>query len=244
MQQCRWWADPLEEIGVSTHILGCWRNHTLIGGALFRSIPVPFMRMSLTESLCGPIFYEWRSEWADLFVRRLQELADNVNSVAVSIQGCRNKDIHQDLVCALKRARLQVNLSPGVVQAILPLEGRTIEDLRKSFRKGTKRSVKKGLTGPIRVERLTSSTDLTAAYESWMATARRQRFSRIRAWPTIEPVLRHSVDSGAGQVLATFLDDRLLASAFVSYIGDSGTGYMAVTVMGVNGIIRRMYCNM
>ena len=42
MQQCRWWADPLEEIGVGTHILGCWKNQTLIGGALFALFRFPF----------------------------------------------------------------------------------------------------------------------------------------------------------------------------------------------------------
>lgn len=230
MQQCRWWADPLKEIGVVTHILGCWKGETLLGGALFRSVPVPILGMTITECLSGPIFCEWQSDWADLFVRRLRELAKDVNSVTVSIQGCRSKDVHQDLVRAFDRQELKVSLTRGVLEAVLLLEERAMEDLWDNFRTLTKRSVKKGLAGPIRVERLTIPRDLIRAYESWMATARRQKFSRIRAWPAIEPVLRHSVDSGAGQVLATFLDDRLLASVFVTHIGESSSyvygGYM------------------
>ena len=54
--------------------------------------------MNITECLSGPIFCEWHSDWADLFVRRLRDLAKDVNSVTVSIQGCRSKDVHQDLV--------------------------------------------------------------------------------------------------------------------------------------------------
>ena len=132
---------------------------------------------------------------------------------------------------AFDRQELKVSLTRGVLEAVLLLEERAMEDLWNNFRKLTKRSVKRrALPVQFVSNRLTIPRDLIRAYESWMATARRQKFSRIRAWPTIEPVLRHSVDSGAGQVLATFLDDRLLASVFVTHIGEISSyvygGYM------------------
>jgi lipid II:glycine glycyltransferase (peptidoglycan interpeptide bridge formation enzyme) len=230
MCQCLWWAQPLAQFGVTTHILGCWKGRMLVGGGLIRSMQLPFLGMHITECLYGPIFVEWSSEWADLFVRRLQELAGEMNSLTVSIRYCPNKEVHRDLVQAFARAQLKVKLIPGVEEGVLLLKGRTMDDFWKNFRTGTKRNVKKGLTGQIRVERITSSSHLLSAYESWMSTARRKGFPDVRPWPALEPVLRHSVESGMGQVLATFLDDRLLASVFVTYIGERGSyvygGYM------------------
>jgi len=230
MHQCLWWAEPLAQFGIATQVLGCWKGKQLVGGGLFRSIPVPFLRMHITECLDGPIFVEWSSEWADAFVRQVQKFAGDINSLRVSIHRCRSKEVHQDLVQAFERANLRTKLTPGVVEGVLLLRDRTMDNLRKNFRKGTKWSVKKGLTGPVRVTHLTSGKDLNRAYEAWMSTARRKGFSDVRPWPALEPVVRHCVDSGLGSVLGTFLGDRLLASAFVTYIGETGSwvygGYM------------------
>jgi lipid II:glycine glycyltransferase (peptidoglycan interpeptide bridge formation enzyme) len=230
IQQCRWWATPLEDIGVTSHIVGVWKSNKLIGGALFRSVPIPFVKMSITECLSGPIFLEWSPQWADVFIHEIQKLAKKANSMTVSIQGCRDKDIHEDFVQAFDRQRLRVKMAPGVLEAVMSLQGHAIKDLWRNFKTLTKRSVKKGLSGPIHVKRLTEPHELMKAYETWMATARRQRFSRIRSWPTVEPVLRHAVESGVGRVFGTCLDDKILASIFVTYIGDSACyvygGYM------------------
>jgi lipid II:glycine glycyltransferase (peptidoglycan interpeptide bridge formation enzyme) len=176
--------------------------------------------MSITECLSGPIFTEWRAEWADLLVRRIQGLARDVNAVKVEIQGCPSKEVHEDLLRAFDRQDAKVEIHAGVSEAVLVLEGRTKEDLWNNFRTLTKRSLKKGMAGPIHVRRLTGLADLQHAYESWMATSRRQKFSRIRAWPVIEPVLRHSVERGIGEVLASYHDSQLLASIFVGHIGN------------------------
>jgi hypothetical protein len=230
MQQCLWWTQPLAKFGIATRVLGCWRAGKLIGGSLFRSIPIPYLGRSFAECLCGPIFLDWRSDWADLFLRGLQEIAEEFNSVSVSIRGCPNKEVHQDLGLAFERNMLRTTWSPGAAEAILPLKGRTTEDLWKDFRKGTKWSVKKGLKGPLRVERLTSRADLRQAYEAWIATAKRKRFPHVRPWSSLEPALCHCVENRLGYVLGTFLDGNLLGSAFVSYIGGTGAwvygGYM------------------
>jgi len=131
------------------------------------------------------------------------------------------------MVQALGRAGLKVRLAPGDTEAILSLEGRTIDDIWKGFHKGTKWSIKKGLQGPVSVRRITRSEDLRKAHDAWRATSARKGFSDIRPWATIEPVLRHSVDNGLGSVLASFLDERLLGAIFFAHVGKTATGIYA-----------------
>jgi lipid II:glycine glycyltransferase (peptidoglycan interpeptide bridge formation enzyme) len=109
------------------------------------------------------------------------------------------------------------------VEGVLPLAGQTLEGLRKDFRKGTKWSLKKGLSGPVRVARLTSDSELRQAYDAWKATAKRKGFLGVRPWPALQPVLRHCVDNSLGSVLGTLLDDRVLAAVFVTFIGKTAS---------------------
>jgi len=221
MHQCLWWSEPLTVFNVSTRVLGCWKGKQLAGGALFRSVPVPFLGMSLTECLNGPIFQEWSPQWADAFVEGIRELARAARSITVVIRSCPNPAVHRDLLEAFRRAHLRISLTPGEVEGVLFLRNRTMDDLRRGFREGTRRSLKKGLAAPVRVERLTRDDELRSAHEAWMATARRKSFLDVRPWRALEPVLRHCVESGLGSVLGTLLEDRLIAAVFVTYIGET-----------------------
>jgi lipid II:glycine glycyltransferase (peptidoglycan interpeptide bridge formation enzyme) len=68
------------------------------------------------------------------------------------------------------------------------------------------------------------------AYAAWIATAKRKSFSDVRPWRGLEPVLRHCIDHRLGAVLGSFLDERLLAAAFVTHVGRTASwvygGYM------------------
>lgn len=228
--QCSWWMEPLERYGFRSCAIGCWKADRLVGGALFRSYTVPLMRTTVSECLDGPIFLEWENAWADGFVAGLMEMARQVGSMAVVIKDCPHAEVHRDVLAALRRRGLTTSLSPGPADAVLPLEGRTIDQIRSGFNHGTRGRIRKGLAGPLSVRRLTAGEDLVKAYAAWIATANRRSFTDVRPWMGLEPVLRHCIDNRLGSVLGSFLDEKLLAAAFVVHVGKTAAyvygGYM------------------
>jgi lipid II:glycine glycyltransferase (peptidoglycan interpeptide bridge formation enzyme) len=116
-----------------------------------------------------------------------------------------------------------MTVKPGRADAVLPLQGRTMDQIWKGFNHGTKRRIKKAWARELTVRRLTRPEDLNCAYEAWMATAQRKSFSDVRPWESLEPVVRHCLEHRLGSVLATFLGDTLLAAIFVTQIGDTAT---------------------
>jgi hypothetical protein len=227
--QCLWWMEPLERYGVRTQALGCWKEDQLVGGAVFRSYGVPFIRSTVSECLDGPIFLAWEDAWADALLAGLIEIAGKANSMAVVIKDCPHEAAHRGLVAALRRRGLAIELSRGPADAILPLEGRAIEQIRSGFNHGTRQRIKKGQKG-VAVRRLTRPEDLAQAYAAWIATASRKSFTDVRPWLGLEPVLRRCIDDGMGSVLGSFLEDKLLAAAFVTHVGSTAAwvygGYM------------------
>jgi len=220
MNQCLWWAGPLRRYGIHAHVLGCWVGDELVGGALFRSFPVPLTKSSITQCLNGPIFLTWNSGWADEFVAHLMDLGRESNSITVSIEACPDQHVHHDIVAAMHRAGLRTALSPGNTEAVLPLTARPRDELWKQFSDNTKRNIKKG-NNRVNVRRITSLDDLGRAYGAWMVTARRKAFNDVRPWIALEPLLRYCTDSGLGSVLASFVEEQLLASVFVTHIGET-----------------------
>ena len=228
--QCLWWAEPLRAYGFRIYPLGCWNEDRLIGVAVFRAYAVPFTRRTVMECLDGPIFFEWETAWADDFVAGVVQLAQRANSMAVVIKHCPHEDVHRDLIAALRSAGLEVALRPGPAEAVLPLEGRTMDQLRSGFNHGTRWRINKARKGRLEVRRLTDPTDLARAHAAWIATANRKAFGDVRPWKGIEPVLRRCIHEGLGSVLGSFLDRQLLAAAFVAHIGNAAAwvygGYM------------------
>ena len=223
MHQCLWWAEPLSQFKINSHVLACWDKSRMVGGALFRVLPVPLTKITVMECLDGPIFLDWRAEWADRFVSAMKALGDEKRSMIVALKGCGDPEIHRDLVAAFGRAGLNATVTQGEVQAVLPLVGQTMASIRTRFRKGTKWSVKKGLDGPARISHLVSDAELRGAYAAWTATARRKGFLDVRPWPALQPVLRHCVDTGIGTVLGTSMNGRVLAAAFITFIGKTAS---------------------
>jgi hypothetical protein len=222
MHQCSWWASPLAAYGVPSVALGCWRNGTLVGGALFRSYSVPMTGMSISECVDGPIFLEWERGWAQEFVAGVGRLARTLGSMAVVIKGCPRRDVQADLQDAFRRAGLRVTLGGAQADAVLPLAGRTLDEIRRGFNHGTKWRVNKGRRSGLVIRRLTTDEELEQAHAAWLATAARKGFEEVRPWATIQPVLRHCVDHGLGSVLASIHDGRLVAAAFVTHLGQTG----------------------
>ena len=116
-------------------------------------------------------------------------------------------------------------LSRGLTDAILRIEGQTIETLWSAFSQGLRRGIKRGRANSVQVAGLESPDGLRAAYEAWTATARRKGFESVRPWPALEPVLRQSVSSGAGIVFGAIVDGKVIASVFATYLG-SGAVYV------------------
>jgi hypothetical protein len=230
MYQCAWWAEPLECYGVSSHLISVWHKDLLMGGGLFRSIPVPYVKISLLQCFEGPIFREWDSSWAGPFIEGVEDVARTQKSMEVVIEGCPQRDVQVDLLQAFHAHDLSVKSFSGVTRAVLPLEKRTMDDIWRGMNKGTKWTIKKGMNGALEVRNLTDLDDLRKAHEAWMATARRKGFSEVRPWKGLEPVLRYSVNNRLGSVLGSFLSGELLAAIFVAYVGRTAIyvygGYM------------------
>jgi GNAT acetyltransferase-like protein len=227
--QCLWWMAPLQRYGFRIDVLGSWNEGVLVGGGLFRSYDVPLIGGTITECLDGPIFKEWRGEWADDFMAGISELAGRAKSMAVLIRDCPHAEVHHDLIVAFRRAGLGTQLHKGPSDAVLTLEGRTIEQIRSGFNRGSRSRVKRGQKD-VTIRQLCGAEDLTKAYAAWMATAARKSFTDVRPWLGLEPVLRHCIDNGLGMVLGSFLQERLLAASFITFVGTTASwvygGYM------------------
>ena len=220
--QCLWWMEPLAQYGFETQALGCWRDNQLIGGALFRSYRVPYTGMVVSECLDGPIFLTWETSWAGELVNAMEDLAQKANSMALVIRDCPDPALHRDILEIMRRRGLPVVQTPGPVDAVLQLEGRTPDDIRAGFNRGTRARIRKSKqNGEFEVRRLSTSKDLAEAYGAWMASAKRKGFTDVRPWAGLEPVLLHCVNNGYGTVLGSYAENRLIGAAFVVHIGSS-----------------------
>jgi len=215
--------EPLARYGFRCATVGCWKGDRLVGGALFRSYTVPLAYATVTECLDGPIFLEWEGAWADGFVTGVEQLAKQAGSMAVVIRDCPQGEVHQDVIAAFRGRSHRIALTPGAADAVLPLEGRSIDQIRKGFNHGTRGRIRKAVAASLSVRHLTAPEDLERAYAAWIATATRKSFSDVRPWAGLEPVLRHVIDHGLGSVHGAFLNDQLLAAAFVVHVGKRAT---------------------
>jgi hypothetical protein len=204
---------------MSPTVVATWSDDTLLGGALFRSTRVPIMPVRIAESLDGPAFEGWRTSFAMPYAEAVAEFARKSRALAVIIRGCPDPGIHRDLVAAFRHLEGDVALSPGVTNAVLDLEGQTSETLWNGFSHDARKNIKKGRAHAVQIARLEDPDELRAAYDTWMATARRKQFESVRPWPALEPVLRHSVSSGAGVVFGALVGGKVIASIFVAYVG-------------------------
>jgi hypothetical protein len=221
--QCLWWMEPLARYGFRTAALGCWRGDRLVGGALFRSYTVPLSRVTITECLDGPIFLEWESSWTDALVAGMVDLAREMDSTVVVVQDCPNPGVQQSVVAALRQRGNRVSLRPAIADAVLPLRDRSLDQLLKGFNHGTRQRIKKARSNGVEIRPLEASSELSQAFEVWTATATRKAFSNVRPWPSLEPVITHCIGQGLGTVLGSFRDGKLLAAAFITYIGDTAS---------------------
>jgi hypothetical protein len=213
--------EPLNRYGFQIQALGCWLGDRLVGGALFRTYSVPLTPITVTECLDGPIFQEWEAGWADPFVAGISSLALTAGSTVLVIQDCSHPEVHRDVTATLHRLGHKMTLKPGRSDAVLPLRGRTMEEIWKGFNHGTRQRIKKARANGLTVRRLSRPEDLVQAYGAWLATAHRKSFSDVRPWGSLEPVIRQCLDQNKGSVLATYYGETLLAAAFITHIGDT-----------------------
>jgi hypothetical protein len=221
--QCLWWMEPLQRYGFRIDALGCWRDGRLIGGALFRTYTVPLSPIRVTECLDGPVFLEWSDAWAGALVTAVADLAEQVDSTVVNLQDCPRVEVQQSVLAAFRDGGRKMALKPGLPDAILPLRGRSIDEIWKGFNHGTRQRIRKARSGQLVVRRLTEPGELARAYDAWIATAQRKSFSEIRPWGSLEPVLQHCLDQGLGSVLASFKGDELVAAVLVTHVGSAAS---------------------
>ena len=219
MYQSFWWADPLKRHGVRAKGIGMWKENRLVGGGLFRSIPIPFVGSHLTQCLAGPLHLDWEPRWADEFVSQVAQLARDDNSMEVAIHRCPSREMHRDIIDAFLRRGLKITFASSAAEAVLSLKDSTPEDIWKGMIKGTRENIRKAQKNAIQIRELTSSDELRSAHTAWMATAKRKNFTDIRPWASLEPVLRYCVDNDIGKVYASFKDDKMLAAIFIVFIG-------------------------
>ena len=217
--------EPLARYGFRCSTVGCWQADRLVGGALFRSYGLSLAQTTVTECLDGPIFLEWDGAWADDFVAGVEQLAKQAGSMAVVFRDCPQEQVHGDLLRAFRSRGHQMALARGTADAVLPLEGRTIDQIRKGFNHGTRGRIRKAIAGSLSVRHLTAPPDLEMAYGTWLATAARKSFTDVRPWFGLEPVMRHVIDQGLGSIYGVLLGDKLLAAAFVVRVG-KGAAYV------------------
>jgi hypothetical protein len=220
MHQTFWWAEPLRNYGLAPDVVAAWADgERLLGGTLFRCTKIPRLPAQIAESLDGPAFERWDPSYATPYAAAIADFASRSRALAVVVRDCPDPDIHRDLVEALRRLQGDVVLSRGVTEAVLHLDGQTSETLWHGFSHGVRGSIKKGRSNAVQIVRLEDPEGLAAAYETWLATGRRKGFESVRPWPALEPVLGHSVSSGAGIVFGALVDGHVIASIFVTYIG-------------------------
>ncbi len=221
MHQCFWWASPLQAYGMTPEVVAAWNGDALVGGNLFRCTKVPRLPFQLVESLDGPAFEGWQPSFASPYAEAVAAFARETRALSVVFQGCPDPAIHRDLVEAFRLLEGDVVLSQGPTEASLPLDGQTSESLSSGFSHGVRSSIKKGRRNGVSVARLETAADLRAAYDAWMATARRKGFASVRPWEALLPVLQHSVSSGKGVVFGAVMDGTVIAAIYVSYVGQA-----------------------
>jgi len=219
MTQCFWWADPLGKAGVRTTGIGLWNEDRLVGGGLFRSIPVPYVGAHLTQCRGGPLHLSWEPQSAESFVSKVVELADDHNSLEVAIHECASPQVQRDILEAFQRRRLKVVVAAAFSDAVVSLKESSLDDIFRRMNERTRRSIRKAEKNGVQVRALTSNQELRGAHGAWMATAMRKGFTDIRPWELLEPVLRYSIGNGLGAVYGSFMGDQLLAAIFVTFIG-------------------------
>ena len=219
MHQTFWWAEPLRMFGLSSEVVAAWTGDDLLGGTLFRCTKLPRLPARIVESLDGPTFQAWDRSYAKSYSEALAKFVDGSHTLAVIIRACPDPAIHHDLSEALRRLPGDVVLTQGVTDAVLSLDHQTLETLSGGFSQGLRRAIKRARANAVEVRRLEAPDGLRAAYDTWIATARRKGFDSVRPWPALEPVLRHSVSSGSGVVFGAVVDGVVVASVFATYLG-------------------------
>jgi len=222
LHQCPWWSEPLSRYGVRTSILAVFREREIIGGGLFRIAPAIIPGFSTAECLDGPVFSEWDPAVGPVFVRGLRRLARRARALHLTMAGCRRTDVHEPLVLGLERAPGAVRLVSDHPHAFMRLAGRTWRDIEAGFNRRTRTALRKAAENGLTVRRLQTDEELRQAHGTWLATGARKGFADIRPWKALQPVLRRSVDQSFGYVLASCLNDEVLAAIFFTCFGRAG----------------------
>lgn len=219
LHQCQWWADPLERHGVHSEVVAVEEGGDIIGGALLRSVRLPLVHGAVTESLGGPLFPRTGPGYIETFLSQVVELARDWNSIAVSFADCSEPQVREDLESAARGAGLRTVRSPGTAEAVLRLTDADPDQIWTGYDQNVRRNIRKARKGGVHVREVTDPHELQTAHRAWMASAGRKNFSSIRPWPTLEPVVRTSLDRDVARVLASFSRDEMLGAIFVTFMG-------------------------
>lgn len=219
LHQCFWWTEPLRARMVHTGVVVLRDQGEIVGGALFRSLYIPYANVSLTECLDGPIFSRWRTEWAMPFLEGVTQIADKFNSAAVFVKCCPDPQVHKDLLSCAAIMRLKTTIVPGETRAVVDLTNGDFEDVSARFDQNLKRNIKKAQKSGVTVRQVIDPEGLRQGYLAWIATSGRKGFSDVRPWPLLEPIIRDTTEKGLGCVLASYKDDRMLGAIFLTCCG-------------------------
>lgn len=220
IRQCLWWAQPLEPLGVRHDVVANGGDGILTAGALVRSVQVPHLPIAMGECLHGPVATAWDGSSAALLLASLDEVARRRHLVELSFRGCADATIHQSLADGLRARGARWTTSTAPDDAVVSLEGRTLDEVRAGYHRTTRRWVRQASSNSdLTVEQLTTDADLRRALEAFEATRKRKGFTDLRPATALHPVLRSGIDAGHASVFGAKVDGVVVAATFVSFVG-------------------------
>lgn len=224
VEQSLWWNRGWEASGGTVDVIGWYADDVLQGGILVLTRPLPGLRLSTALAPRAPVL---RS--GDMPPAVVQGLADELIALGsdrswidLRLMLPRSDTFGRALTNELRNRVLRAYTIPSPSDAVVPLAGRSFDDVVAGFHKSTRRDVRAGGRRGGSVRALTQPGDLERAWRTLGASARRQGFGDVRAWATVADLLPDRVAAGDLAVLGLCLDTDVVASVVVALVGPEG----------------------
>ncbi len=224
VEQTTWWHGPSEQAPGTVDVLAWYRDGDLAGGLLVLSTPLPLVRASIGAAQRGPVLST--AEVPGPVVRAVTDellaVAHERGWIDLRLTVGRSESFARALTTELRNRVERAYTIPGPVDAVVPLAGRTFDEVVAGLHRSTRRDLRAGGRRGGAIRALTSAADLRQAHDALSASARRQGFGGVRAWTSAGPLLQERVSTGDIIVLGLCEDHEVVASTVVALVGPEG----------------------
>ncbi|HWJ62606.1 MAG TPA: GNAT family N-acetyltransferase [Acidimicrobiales bacterium] len=217
--QTTWWAAPLVPFGVDFCVLARWDGGQITGGALVRLTRVPKIPITMAEVIRGPVGADWSDADLGLLVDAIDVVARRARSLRVTFQAVPDPQVHAALERILRARRGAVSRHDAPSDAIIPLTGRTVDEVVAAFHKSPRRDLRVANASTVEVRELATGPELELAYGCFAASSGRQGYLELRPAAALLPMMAHAAATGDGVTLGAFDGDDILAAVFVTLVG-------------------------